>query len=326
MTAMMTYMPSGRFAPTPSGPLHVGNLRTALVAWLFARADASPLWLRFDDLDAEAVRPDHYRSQADDLAALGLGWDGDPIRQSERLPHYRSALADLEAAGDVYPCFCSRREIREAAQAPNSPLAGHGYPGTCRELTPAQQTRQRAAGRTPALRLRAAGAVVTFDDRLAGPQRHELDDFVVMRNDGTPAYHLVNVVDDHALEIELVVRGDDLLPSAARQLFLARLLGRPEPAQAHVPLVVSPGGERLAKRHGAVGLADRAARGEPPARVLSFLATSLGLAEPGEPVTPAQLVPRFRPDALPREPFVLEAGWLAAPGPGPDEGPATASW
>jgi len=312
MTAMMAYMPSGRFAPTPSGPLHVGNLRTALVAWLFARSDASPLWLRFDDLDAQAVRPEHYQGQADDLAALGLHWDGGPVRQSERLPWYRAALAELEAAGVVYPCFCSRREIREAAQAPNSPLAGHGYPGTCRHLAPVEQARRRGAGRTPALRLRAEGTVITFRDRLAGPQRHELDDFVVMRNDGTPAYHLVNVVDDHQMGIDLVVRGDDLLPSAARQLFLARLLERPEPAQAHVPLVLSPGGERLAKRHGAVGLADRATQGEPPACVLSFLATSLGLAEPGEPVSPAQLLARFNPDTLPREPFVLDPAWVAA--------------
>ncbi len=303
-------MPSGRFAPTPSGSLHVGNLRTALVAWLFARSDASPLWLRFDDLDAESVRPEHYRSQAADLMALGLGWDGEPVRQSERLPRYRAALAELEASGVGYPCFCSRREIREAAQAPNSSLAGHDYPGTCRDLTPAQRARRRAAGRAPALRVRAAGTVVTFDDHLAGPQHHEIDDFVVMRNDGTPAYHLVNVVDDHALGIELVVRGDDLLPSAARQLFLARLLGRSEPAQAHVPLVLAPNGARLAKRHGAVGLADRRARGETPAHVLSFVAASLGLAEPGEPVTPAGLVPRFRPDALPREPFVLDPAWV----------------
>ncbi|MDH5290950.1 MAG: glutamate--tRNA ligase family protein, partial [Acidimicrobiia bacterium] len=175
-----------------------------------------------------------------------------------------------------------------------------------------EQARRRGAGRTPALRLRAEGTVITFRDRLAGPQRHELDDFVVMRNDGTPAYHLVNVVDDHQMGIDLVVRGDDLLPSAARQLFLARLLERPEPAQAHVPLVLSPGGERLAKRHGAVGLADRATQGEPPACVLSFLATSLGLAEPGEPVSPAQLLARFNPDTLPREPFVLDPAWVAA--------------
>ncbi len=307
-------MPRGRFAPTPSGPLHVGNLRTALVAWLFARVDASPLWLRFDDLDSGAVRAEHYRSQAGDLAAVGLTWDGPPLRQSERLGRYRAALAELEAAGAVYPCFCSRREIREAAQAPNSALSGHGYPGTCRHLTSAEQARRRASGRSPALRVPAAGTVVTFDDRVAGPQRHELDDFVVMRGDGTPAYHLVNVVDDHALGIELVVRGDDLLPSAARQLHLARLLGRPQPPQAHVPLVLSPDGERLAKRHGAVGLADRAAAGESPAQVLSFLAASLGLAEPGEPVTPADLVPRFRPDALPREPFTLDRAWLTAPG------------
>ncbi len=311
----MSHMPSGRFAPTPSGPLHVGNLRTALVAWLFARSDAGALWLRFDDLDAEAVRAEHYRSQADDLRALGLGWDGEPVRQSERLALYREALAELEAADVVYPCFCSRREIREAAQAPNGSLAGHDYPGTCRDLTPADRTDRQAAGRTPALRVRAAGTVVDFDDRLAGPQHHELDDFVVMRNDGTPAYHLVNVVDDHAMGIDLVVRGDDLLPSAARQLYVARLLGRSEPAQAHVPLVLAPDGSRLAKRHGAVGLAERVAGGETPAAVLSFLATSLGLAEPAEPVTPAGLLARFHPEALPREPFVLDPAWLTATGP-----------
>ena len=166
--------------------------------------------------------------------------------------------------------------------------------------------------------MRADGTEVAFDDVLAGPQRHEVDDFVVMRNDGIPAYHLVNVVDDDALGIGLVVRGDDLLPSAARQLLLADRLGRSAPAQAHVPLVLGPTGERLAKRHGAVGLADRAARGESPARVLSFLAASLGLAEPAEPVTPADLVARFDPAALPRRPLVLDPAWLAPAPAGPD--------
>jgi glutamyl-tRNA synthetase len=299
-------MPSGRFAPSPTGRLHLGNLRTALVAWLFARTDGSPLWLRFDDLDTEAVRPEHYRSQLADLAALGLSWDGEPMRQSEHLRRYRDGLSELEAARLVYPCFCSRREIREAAQAPNNDLAGHHYPGTCRHLSTAQQERRRRE-RTPALRLRAGAAVMAVEDFVAGPARFEIDDFVVMRNDGTPAYHLVTVLDDAALGVELVVRGDDLLPSAGRQLLLARLLSRPEPRYAHIPLVLSPGGERLAKRHGAVNLDDQRARGLAPADVLGFLACSLNLAEPDEPVTPALLVDRFDPARLPRSPFLIPA-------------------
>ncbi len=312
---MMAHMPAGRFAPSPSGRLHLGNLRTALVAWLFARADGSRFHLRFDDLDTGAVRPEHYRTQADDLRALGLSWDGEPVHQRDRLPLYRSALRRLEADGAVYPCYCSRREIREAAQAPNSALAGHDYPGTCRRLTPAERADRERAGRTPALRLATDGEAEAFTDRLAGPQRHAVDDFVVMRNDGTPAYHLVTVVDDAELGVELVVRGDDLLPSTSRQVLLARRLGLPRIDHAHVPLVLSPAGDRLAKRHGAVTLADRAARGETPAAVLSFLAASLNLAEPGEPVTPAGLLDRFDPTLLPHEPLVLPPDTLTPDGP-----------
>ncbi|MEM9132982.1 MAG: tRNA glutamyl-Q(34) synthetase GluQRS [Actinomycetota bacterium] len=298
-------MSSGRFAPSPTGRLHLGNLRTALLAWLFARSTGSPLHLRFDDLDTGSVRDEHYDTQRDDLTALGLDWDGDPIRQRDRLDRYRHALDRLRALDVLYPCYCSRREIREAAQAPNRPLAGHGYPGTCRRLDATGRAARDASGRRPAWRLRTEAASYHLVDRLRGEVSVELDDFVVERNDGTPAYHLVTVVDDDALAVELVVRGDDLLDSTGRQLLVADLLGLRRAEHAHVPLVLSPDGERLAKRHGAVTLPDRMARGESPLDVLRFLAASLDLPGAAEATGPADLLPGFDPDRLPTEPLVL---------------------
>ncbi len=301
-------MPVGRFAPSPTGRLHIGNLRTALVAWLFARSDGSRFWLRFEDLDTQAVRAEHYRTQIDDLVALGLDWDEPVIKQSDRLDFYRQTLDGLLAGDQVYPCYCSRREIREAASAPNSPT-GLSYPGTCARLTTGQRA-TKAAKRPPAYRIRASGRVSTFVDELAGPQRFELDDFVVQRNDGTPAYHLVVVLDDDAAGVELVVRGDDLLESAGRQLLLYELLGLAKPRYAHVPLVLAPDRDRLAKRHGSVTLADRQRSGQSADRLLVDLAISLNLAEPGESVTVADLLPRFEPEPLPRQPWVLDARYL----------------
>ncbi len=303
-------MPTGRFAPSPTGRLHLGNLRTALLAWLFARIDGGDLFLRFDDLDTGSVRPEHYQSQADDLLALGLGWDGRPIRQSDRGEHYREALNQLVADDVVYPCFCSRREIREAAQAPNQPFAGRHYPGTCRHLDTVGRNERLQAGRPPALRLRAEGEEISFDDAVLGPASFVIDDFVVQRNDGTPAYHLVTVIDDADLQIELVVRADDLADSTSRQIFLANRLGLVSPRHAHVPLILSPDGNRLAKRHGAVNLSDRADRGETPAEVRAFLAASLGLSDPAERLTPDELLARFDPQRLPTEPLLLTESYL----------------
>ncbi len=305
-------MSSGRFAPSPTGRLHLGNLRTALLAWLFARADDSPLFLRFDDLDRGAVRPEHYDTQRRDLLALGLDWDGAPVRQSDRLDRYRDALDRLRALDVLYPCYCSRREIREAAQAPNRPLAGHGYPGTCRHLDAAgRAARAETSGRPPAWRLRTDDASYDLIDRLKGAVSVELDDFVIERNDGTPAYHLVTVVDDDALDVELVVRGDDLLDSTGRQLLVADLLGLRRADHAHVPLVLSTDGERLAKRHGAVTLDDRAARGETPLEVFRWLAASLDLPGATEADGPTDLLAGFDPDSLPSAPLVLSAEVLS---------------
>ncbi|MEX1142522.1 MAG: tRNA glutamyl-Q(34) synthetase GluQRS [Thermoleophilaceae bacterium] len=299
-------MATGRFAPSPSGPLHLGNLRTALLAWLFARSAGSAFLLRIEDLDRERSKAEHERGQLADLRAIGIDWDGEPVRQSERTHLYREALRRLEASGRVYPCWCTRAEIRAAAQAPHGPLPEGAYPGTCRRLSAGERAeRERSAGRSATLRLDARGERIAFADRLHGRVEGAVDDFVLWRWDGTPAYNLAVVVDDGDQGVGEVVRGDDLLDSTPRQLLLDRLLGLDEPAHAHVPLVIGPDGARLAKRHGAVTLADRAALGESAADAVAWMAASLGLAAPGEAVTAADLVDRFDPPALPREPTVL---------------------
>lgn len=292
---------TGRFAPSPTGPLHLGNLRTALLAWLFARAAGSRFLLRIEDLDAGRVRPEHEAGQLADLLALGLDWDGEVVRQSERGELYAAALARL----DTYPCYCTRAEIREAASAPHGGAGEGRYPGTCRDLSGARRAERERDGRPPALRVRAGESRVAFVDGLAGRHEGTVDDFVVRRNDGAWAYNLAVVVDDADQGVEQVVRGADLLDSTPRQLWLARTLGLPEPVHAHVPLVLGPDGARLAKRHRAVTLGERP---EPPDEVRALLARSLGLAAPGEVPSPAQLVARLRaagPGSLPTEPHTL---------------------
>ena len=302
----------GRFAPSPTGSLHVGNLRTALLAWLFARSRGGRFLMRVENLDPPRVKPGCEEEQLADLAAIGLDWDGPVVRQSERLQLYEQALARLYAAGRIYPCYCTRAEIRQAASAPHGPPTEGAYPGTCRELTAAERADREASGRPPALRVQAGGEWVAFDDAVMGRVSGPVDDFVVRRNDGAPAYNLAVVVDDAAQEIGEVVRGADLLDSTPRQLLLARLLGAPEPVHAHVPLVLGPDGSRLAKRHGAVTLADRRALGETPELVLARIAASAGLCEPGERVAAADLVERFDPSLLPRAPTEWRDGSPAA--------------
>jgi glutamyl-tRNA synthetase len=287
--------PDGRYAPSPSGPLHLGNLRTALLAWLFARSANARFLVRIEDLDRGRSRPEHEAGQLADLAAIGLDWDGEVVRQSERLALYDAAIARL----DTYPCFCTRAEIREASSAPHGAVAL--YPGTCRHLTAAQRARHEAAGRRPALRLRApAGLRIAFVDRVRGRYEGPVDDLVVRRNDGVAAYNLAVVVDDADQGVGEVVRGADLIDATPGQLHLQAVLGLPAPAYAHVPLVLAPDRVRLAKRHGAVTLADRAARGESPGDVRAKLLASVGL--PGD-LDAARAA--LDPGALPSEPTVL---------------------
>ncbi len=308
----------GRFAPSPTGRLHLGNARTALLAWLHARSAGGRFVLRVEDLDFGRVRPGYMEAQLDDLRWLGLDWDegpdvGGPFApyvQSERQAAYDAALERLDGAGLLYPCFCSRREIVVAASAPHGPAdEGPRYPGTCRD-----RPRDPGAGERIALRFRVPPGPEGFHDLLQGDVEfdpaEEAGDFVVRRKDGVAAYQLAVVVDDDAMGITHVVRGADLLSSTARQLLLYRALELSAPAFLHVPLLLGPDGERLAKRHGAVSLAELREAGVPPVRVAGWLASTCGLVEPGEEAEARALVPRFAVERLPRDPTRVDAGAL----------------
>ncbi len=269
----------GRYAPSPTGALHLGNLRTALIGWALARQSGGRFVLRFEDLDARSREP--FRAlQLADLAALGIDWDGEPLVQSSCLRRYEEALAQLEAAGLVYECYCSRRELSQIASAPHTPPGA--YPGYCRDLTPAERARKREelskVGRGPALRLRSNQETLTFTDAVYGLQTGVVDDFVLRRSDGVFSYNFVCVVDDAYQGVTQVCRGRDLLSSVARQNYLHQLLGSTPPSWVHVPLVLNQKGERLAKRDGAVTLAELGERGVNNAEILRLLSSSLGFA------------------------------------------------
>jgi len=262
--------------------------------------------VRMEDLDQVVSDPVHEAGQLADLEALGLDWDGEVVRQSERRDRYDAAITRLDEMGLVYDCFCSRKEILSASAAPHGPSPEGAYPGTCRELTAVQRSARVADGRRPAKRLRTDGRVVEVFDALHGPFAAVVDDLVLRRNDGTPAYNLAVVVDDAAQGVDQVVRGDDLLPSTPRQVHLGRLLGLPTPSYVHVPLVLNRSGVRLAKRDGAVTLADRLELGEDAVAVRSMLAGSLGLCEAGERPSTADLLQGFRIEQLPTTPWTFE--------------------
>ena len=291
---------AGRYAPSPTGELHVGNLRTAVLAWLFARSTGRRFLLRIEDLDDSRVRAGLAEQQGADLAALGLTFDEPPVVQSTRLAAYEKALEKL--ADRSYECFCSRREIAEAASAPHGAIGR--YPGTCRDLGATERAVQRRR-RVPALRLRADRGSMTVHDLLHGEVHGTVEDFVIRRNDGVPAYNLAVVVDDAESGIDQVVRGDDLLPSAINQAFLAALLGHDPPSYAHVPLAVNRAGRRLAKRDGAVTLSDLGQLGWHAGDVLALIAGSLNLIGTGESADLMRLLDRFDPARLPRQPWVV---------------------
>jgi glutamyl-tRNA synthetase len=314
----------GRFAPSPTGPLHLGNARTALLSWLAARAAGGRWLMRIEDLDGPRVRPGLETRLLGELRWLGLDWDEGPdvggafgpYRQSARGARYAAALDTLRRAGLAYPCFCSRAEIAAAVAAPHG-LSDEGprYPGTCRGLA-LEEVVRRSAGRPPAWRLAVEPGLVTFQDGVHGPCAFEVaaatGDFVVMRADGIAAYQLAVAVDDAAMGVTEVVRGDDLLPSTARQLLVYRALGLSPPRFAHVPLVVGEDGERLAKRHAALSLGELGARGADPRAVVGLLAALSGLVAPGQPCRPGDLVAGFRLDRLPGTPARLAAAQVAA--------------
>lgn len=264
--------------------------------------------MRIEDLD-RARDAGAAGAQLDDLLSLGLDWDGAPVLQTERGAEHQAAIAQLAAAGLVYECTCTRRDILGAVTAPHAPPGA--YPGTCRDRSEEQRSAARLeiAPRLPALRLRAPRdtTALAFDDLVLGEVTGDIDDLVLRRGDGTVAYNLAVVVDDDAMGVDQIVRGDDLASSTPRQILLQRLLGLRTPpvvTYAHVPLVLGPSGARLAKRDGAVTLRDLAGAGVTPAEVLTSLAVSLGIARSGERVTAQQLIDRFDIAKMPRDPWV----------------------
>lgn len=283
---------AGRFAPSPSADLHIGNLRTAVLAWLFARSTGLRFLLRVEDLD-DRTSDDVAARQVGDLAEIGLTWDAPPEFQTAHAARYDAAIDELTARDLVYECYCSRRDILQAPRAPHAPEGA--YPGTCRELTEKQRAQRRSSGRLPALRLRAGVTEYTVDDVIHGPYTGVVDDLVLRRGDGVPAYNLAVVVDDAAQGVDQVVRGDDLLSSSPRQAYLGVLLGYPVPVYAHVPLVLNDEGKRLAKRDGAITLREIGA-----ARARAQIAESLGF----DSVTIDGMLADFDPARLPRRPWI----------------------
>ncbi|MDV3123931.1 tRNA glutamyl-Q(34) synthetase GluQRS [Mycobacterium sp. 21AC1] len=291
----MSLAPAGRFAPSPSADLHIGNLRTAVLAWLFARSTGRRFLLRVEDLD-DRTFADVGARQVEDLSAIGLTWDGQVEWQTTHRVRYDAIIDQLAADGRLYECYCSRKDIAAAPRAPHAPQGA--YPGTCRELTDAERDERRAeTGRPPALRLRTDTFVGTVTDLLHGSYTGIVDDFVVRRGDGVAAYNLAVVVDDADAGIDQVVRGDDLLSSSPRQAYLARLLGYPVPTYAHVPLVLNADGARLAKRDGAVTLAEIGVD-----RALHQISASLGWPA----LDLDGMLRRFDPVDLPRNPWIYQ--------------------
>jgi len=288
-------IPAGRFAPSPSADLHIGNLRTAVLAWLFARSTRRRFLIRVEDLD-DRTHDDIAARQLSDLAAIGITWDEEPQWQTAHPQRFDAVIDELAGRGLLYECYCSRKDILNAPRAPHAPEGA--YPGTCRNLSDAQRAERRESGRPPALRLRTDAGEYTVTDLIHGRFTGAVDDFVLRRGDGVPAYNLAVVVDDAHSGVDQVVRGDDLLASSPRQAYLAHLLGYPEPTYAHVPLALNAEGKRLAKRDGAVTLTEL---GVP--RAWALLTDSLG--KPGADL--AELLDEFDPAQLPREPWTFYA-------------------
>jgi glutamyl-tRNA synthetase len=303
----------GRLAPSPTGGLHLGNARTFLIAWLDARSRGGRVVLRIEDIDASRVRPEAIAGAVADLAWLGLDWDEGPVLQSSRLDRYREALDVLKARERVYPCTCTRADIARAASAPHASDEGPTYPGTCAGRSAGDAI---ALGDRPfAWRFRVPPGLVGWEDFHLGPMSMDPSlvggDFVVARSNGPPSYQLAVAVDDAAMAVNRVVRGDDLTTSTPRQILLFDSLGLSRPDFGHVPLVVEPDGRRLAKRDQSIKLATIRDRGVDPRRLVGWLARSCGWSAEIEPSRPADWIDRFDWRTIPRGPAVLTQGDLA---------------
>ena len=304
----------GRLAPSPTGALHLGNARTFMIAWLRARSQGGRVVFRMEDLDHPRDKPGAAAAAVGDLKWLGFDWDEEYV-QSERKGLYRDALARLHAAGLVYPCVCSRKDVENAQSAPH---AGEQlfYPGTCRDRFASWQSAQaflqsNNPPRTPCWRFRVPdGTVVRFDDVFAGPFEQDvsrtLGDFPVARDEFGAGYTLAVTVDDALMGVTEVIRGDDLLAATPAQILLYRALGYEPPAFCHVPLVVGTDGRRLAKRHGDTRIASYRAAGRSPEELVGRLAATCGWGD-GSPVSLRDLLSLFSLDTIPHAPTVFAA-------------------
>jgi glutamyl-tRNA synthetase len=315
----------GRYAPSPTGEIHLGNARTALAAWLSVRSQGGTFVWRVEDLDGPRTVPFLAERQMADLAWLGLDWDEGPdvggphapYHQSQRAPLYEAALERLAATGRLFPCRRSRKDLQGLASAPHGP-EGAPYPAAFRpDGLQADWYEHRGAFADAAFRFRVGEEEVRFEDAIFGLQAERVDqtvgDFVLKRRDGLYAYQLAVVVDDLEMGITEVVRGADLLASTARQIQLLEALGGRRPRYAHIPLVVSAGGEKLSKRDGAVTLAALRTAGRAPEEVAGVLAHSLGLLPAPAPVAPAGLVARFSWGSVPHDAWRLSPLLAASP-------------
>jgi len=296
---------SGRYAPSPSGPLHLGNLRTALLAWLQARLAGQPFILRMEDLDLPRIKAGSSEQILKELRWLGLDWDqgpdcggpASPYEQSARTPFYQQAFEQLLKQDLIYPCYCSRKDIQQAASAPHSHEYGSIYPGTCRDPEQRAEMKQHHPDKTAAWRYRVPTRTIEFADRIIGEVSQSLDrevgDFVIKRADGLFAYQLAVVVDDGMMGITDVVRGADLLDSTARQIELFEALGYPIPTFWHVPLMMDSSGARLSKRDGSDSLEVWHQQGRNAAALIGYLAFSVGLIDVEQPISAPALLQKL---------------------------------
>ncbi len=298
----------GRFAPSPSGRMHLGNLWSCLLAWLSARSEGGSMVLRLEDLDPDRCRQEYCDQVMRDLEWFGLDWDNQPVYQSQRTEIYEQAFQVLEKQGLIYPCYCNRAE-RLAASAPHRSDGVVIYTGRCRNLNLSERE-ILAESRRPAWRLQVPNQEYTFRDLLQGEYRENLEqdcgDFILRRSDGVYAYQLAVVVDDALMGVNQVVRGQDLLDSTPRQNYIQNLLGYAHPCYAHVPLLMSAAGRRLAKRDRDQELGQLQQRYTAP-QLVGKLACMAGLLDRPEPVAPQELVNEFSWSKVPKEDIQIGA-------------------